>query len=114
VTGEEVDVLHPGMASELARLESEERRRGAARDRTGRSTEPEWRWSVAGAIGLLALVLVGPVATILACAALVAIALLVARGSARDRVPSGPEARDRWAAWRVAEADAEERRQHAA
>lgn len=107
-------MLHPGMASELARLESEERRRGAAAPRTRRSTETEWRWSAAGSIGLLTLVLVGPVAMILAIGALVAITLLVAGGSARDRAPAGPEARDRWSDWRVAEPDAEERRQHAA
>ena len=111
-------MLHPGMASELARLESEDRRRGARR--TGRSTGPDWRWSFAGAIGLLAVALVGPVVTVVAFATLVAAALLiaiampVAGGDARDRIATHPQARDRWSVWRAAEPDAEERRPHAA
>ena len=106
-------MLHPGMASELARLESEERRRAASGPRAGRSNDPEWRWSAAGAIGLLALALVGPIATIAAFAGLVGVALVLS-GGGRGRAATGPEARDRWSAWRVVEAHAEERRQHAA
>ena len=106
-------MLHPGMASELARLESEERRRGAAGSRTRRSNEPEWRLSAAGAVGLLALVLIGPIATILAFAGLVAVAVFVS-ADRRRRAAAGPEIRDPWSAWRVAERDAEEQRQRAA
>ena len=100
------------MASELARLESEERRRAAGRA-SGRAVHTEWRWSAAGAIGLLALVLVGPIATILAFAALVGVALVIS-GRVRGRAAAGPEARDRWSAWRVVEPDAEYRRRRAA
>jgi hypothetical protein len=106
-------VLHPGMASELARLESEERRRGAT-GRTHRSTGPEWRWSAGGAIGLLALVLVGPIATVVVLGVVVGIVLLVAGGGGRDRASAGPAARDRWSAWRFVEPDAEYRRRRAA
>lgn len=106
-------MLHPGMASELARLETEERRRSGAGSRTPGADHTEWRWSAAGAIGLLALVLIGPIATILAFAGLVAGALVVS-GRARDRAAAGPEARDRWSAWRVVEPDSAYRRRRAA
>jgi hypothetical protein len=106
-------VLHPGMASELARLESEERSRSAAVSRPARTNIAEWRWSAAGAIGLLALVLIGPIATILALAGLVAVALVVS-GRARGRPAAGPEALDRWSAWRVVEPDAAYRHRRAA
>jgi hypothetical protein len=107
-------MLHPGIASELSKLESEERRRDASERRAGRRAEHEWQPSAVGAGGLLALALLGPGVTILVLAAFVSGALLVA-GRARNETPSaiGPEARDRWAAWRVVEPDAEYRR-HAA
>lgn len=106
-------MLHPGMASELARLESEERRRWAAGSRTTGSSDPEWRWSAAGAVGLLALVLIGPIATVLAFAGLVAVAVFVS-ADRRGQAALGPDPRDRWSAWRAVEADAEEQRQRAA
>jgi hypothetical protein len=107
-------MLHPGIASELSKLESEDRRRDASERRAGRRAEHEWGPSAAGAAGLLTLVLVGPLATILALGAVVGIASFVMGfGRSRGVRAVGPEAADRWAAWRVVEPDAEYRR-HAA
>lgn len=105
-------MLHPGMASELWKLESEERRRNAADHRAGRRDEHD-QGVAAGAAGLLALAFLGPATAILVSAVVLAAVLLVA-GRARFRTHAiVPEARDRWAAWRVVEPDAEYRR-HAA
>ena len=107
-------MLHPWIASKLSRLESEDRRRDASDRLPGRRTGHEWGPSAAGAAGLLILVLVGPLATILALGAVVGMATFVlgfGRGGGTPAV--GPEAEDRWAAWRVVEPDAEYRR-HAA
>jgi hypothetical protein len=108
-------MLHAGIASELSKLESEERRRGASERRPGPRAEHGWGPSAAGAAGLLAIALLGPVATILLLAAVVAIAAVIVgldRGRAVGAI--GPEPLDRWAAWRVVEPDAEYRRQRAA
>ena len=106
-------MLHPGMAAELSKLESEERRRNAADQLPGRRAEREWGPAAAGAAGLLALALLGPATTILVSAVIVAAVLLVAGRARRGARAIGPEMRDRWAAWRVVEPDAEYRR-HAA
>jgi hypothetical protein len=106
-------MLHPGMASELTKLESEERRRDAADHRAGPRAEHEWGPSAAGAAGLLALVVLGPITTILVLAVIVAAVLLVAGHARQGTRAVGPEAHDRWAAWRIVEPEAEYRR-HAA
>ena len=106
-------MLHPGMASELSKLESEERRREASERRAGRTAEHEWGPSAAGAAGLLALAILGPAMTILVLAVSVAFVLLIAGRGRHGTRAIDPEARDRWAAWRIVEPDAEYRR-HAA
>jgi hypothetical protein len=108
-------MLHPGIASELSKLESEERRRDASGRSPGPRAEHGWGPSAAGAAGLLGIALLGPVATIVILAGAVAIAAgVVGLGRRRGVGADGPEARDRWAAWRVVEPDAEYRRQRAA
>ncbi|HEX5938463.1 MAG TPA: hypothetical protein VFZ75_12380 [Actinomycetota bacterium] len=108
-------MLHPGIASEMSKLESQERLREASVRRPGPRAEQGWGPSAAGAAGLLAIALLGPVATILVVGAMVAIAaVVVGLGRGRGMVAVGPEAQDRWAAWRVVEPDAEYRRRRAA
>jgi hypothetical protein len=107
-------MLHAGIASELSKLESEERRRGASERRPGPRAEHGWGPSAAGAAGLLAIALLGPVATILLAAVVAIAAVIVGLDRGRAVGAIGPEPLDRWAAWRVVEPDAEYRRQRAA
>jgi hypothetical protein len=125
-------MLHPGLAMELAKALTEERRRDALdrrrsageRDRLAAREEADRAvraadhvLSALGALALLAILLLGPPAALVAVAAAVALAIapaiapaLLARLAGRRSARSP----DRWQRWRSAEPDAEYLRRRAA
>jgi VIT1/CCC1 family predicted Fe2+/Mn2+ transporter len=130
--GEEATMLHPGLAIELAKAVAEEHRRDALvrrrsageRERIAARHEAEraaraadHALSALGALTLLAILLLGPPAALVAVAAAAALAIapavapaLLARLAGRRAARST----DRWQRWRSVEPDAEYLRRRAA
>jgi hypothetical protein len=125
-------MFHAGFAEELARTLAEDRRSGSAwrrlsagdrariqaREAAERSRRSfEHGLSVAGALGLLAIALLGPGGALLVGTAAIAVAIAAASGRPPGRTeavrPAG-EPDDRWRVWRRAEPDPEYLRRRAA
>jgi hypothetical protein len=119
-------MLHAGFAAELAEAVAAGRRDEAEADRRARDVRDgrprprissrsfEQLLSIAGAVALLSIVIIGPIGTALVAAAVAfGIALRMpalprpqrAEVHPRSTVPATPEAVDPWRVWRMVEPD---------